>query len=98
MVLLEAQASGVPVVAYKTGGVPEAVLDGETGFLVTEGDRIGLVERLKRILQDDAEAGRLSQAGPRFVAECFDIRKCTGKLELFYDEVLERAARIDAAR
>jgi glycosyltransferase involved in cell wall biosynthesis len=98
MVVLEAQASGVPVVAYKTGGISEAVSDGETGFLVAEGDESQLADRLKLILQDDATADRMSKAGPRFVAEHFDIRECTRKLELFYDAVAARGdERVEAA-
>ncbi|HVX76005.1 MAG TPA: glycosyltransferase [Bradyrhizobium sp.] len=98
MVLLEAQASGVPVVAYGTGGVSEAIQDGETGFVVTEGDRSRLIERLRLVLENDSIAIRMSEAGPGFVHKHFDIRKCTRELELFYDGIVEGARQGGAAR
>ncbi len=74
MVLLEAQAAGVPVVAYDTGGVSEAVSDGQTGFVIPENARAELSARLKLLLQDDEIANRMSEEGPRFVAKHFNIR------------------------
>src|ERR1700742_500301 len=100
MVLLEAQAVGVPVVVYNTGGVSEAVSDGETGYVVPEKAQSELTDRLRLLLQDKIVADRMSEAGPRFVAEYFDRRNCTRKLELFYDWFLrtgsgEKTPRVD---
>ncbi len=50
LVLLEAMASGCPVVACRAGGVPDAVEDGETGFLFEPGDTSGLIRTVKRAL------------------------------------------------
>jgi len=57
--VLEAMASGTPVIASAIGGVPEIVRDGETGFLVPPGDVAALRERLAQILRDAELAARL---------------------------------------
>lgn len=65
MVVLEAFASGVPVVASRIGGLPEMITDGETGFLVPEGSPRDLAEALERLLGDPAlrlELGRRARA------------------------------------
>jgi len=67
IVLLEAQASGVPVVAFDAGGVKEAVRDGETGLLVKPGDTDGLAEALIKLLNNKQFRATLGQNGRRFV-------------------------------
>ena len=87
MVLLEAQACGVPVVTSALGGL-EAVNDGVTGFTFAEKDVPTLVRRLCDILQNCDLASRMSEAGPRYVREHFDIVRCTKKIEDLYDDIL----------
>jgi glycosyltransferase involved in cell wall biosynthesis len=87
MVFLEAAAHQLPVVAYRHGGVPEAVLDGETGLLAPENDRLLLTSALQRVLDDPGLAVRLGRAGRRWVEERYDIAKCTPRLENLYDSV-----------
>jgi len=65
LVFAEAQACGVPVVSYRSGGVPEAVADNETGLLVTERDIEGLSARLHARLTDDETWLRMSACGCR---------------------------------
>ena len=60
--VLEAMASGTPVVASRIGGVPEVVTDGETGFLVDPGDVGGLHDRLATLLADRRLARRMGDA------------------------------------
>lgn len=60
--LLEAMAAGLPVVAFRTGGIPEVVEDGATGLLVAPGDVAGLASAIARIAADPAWR---SQAGAR---------------------------------
>lgn len=61
--MIEANASGVPVVATDAPGLRDAVRDGETGFLAPEGDVAVFAERIGRLLADDVLADRMSRAG-----------------------------------
>lgn len=87
LVNLEAAASGRPVVSTLHGGIPEYVLDGETGLLVPEGDPDALAEALVRVLVDDGLAARLGQAGVSWAAR-FDVRDCAARVDDVYDRVL----------
>lgn len=64
-VILEAMASGLPVVASGISGIPLAVEDGGTGLLVPEGDPEALLEALRRLLADPAAARALGERGRR---------------------------------
>ena len=92
LVVLEAQASGVPVVTSARGGVDEGIRDGETGFAFAERDVAALTGHLTRVLTDDALAARLSDAAPGFVAAEHDVHRCTARLEHLYDRVAGVAA------
>ena len=87
LVLLEAQASGVPVVTSARGGATEGILDGITGYAVPERDVSTLADRLVRILRDDGLAARLSAAAAAFVADRHDLLTQTADLERLYDRV-----------
>jgi len=63
LVYLEAGAHGLPVVAHAIGGVPEAVVDGETGLLVKPGDGAALTAAFARLIGDPALRHRLGAAG-----------------------------------
>ncbi|WP_111767637.1 glycosyltransferase [Nakamurella deserti] len=90
MVYLEAALQAVPVVAYRHGGVPEAVADGETGLLVPEGDVAALTACLTRLLVDADAAAAMGAAGRRRVLEEFDIERRTLRLEEIYDRAVGR--------
>jgi glycosyltransferase involved in cell wall biosynthesis len=60
--ILEAQATGTPVVAAPTAGVPEVVADGETGFLVPATDVAGYADRIDSLLRNRAVRDRVVQA------------------------------------
>jgi glycosyltransferase involved in cell wall biosynthesis len=61
--VMEAQLSGVPVVATRHAGIPEVVLDGHTGLLVDEGDGAAMAVAIGRLADDPALAARLGAAG-----------------------------------
>ena len=72
LVVLEAMAAGVPVVATSVGGTPEAVVDGETGLLVPPRDVTALAGAIDAVLADPDRARRFGEAGRRRVRERFD--------------------------
>ena len=70
--LLEAMALGLPVVATRHGGIPEAVLDGETGLLVAVGDADALAKALLELARDPERRGHLGRAGRAHVEREFE--------------------------
>jgi glycosyltransferase involved in cell wall biosynthesis len=73
VVVLEAQLAGVPVVSTVHAGIPEVVLDGETGLLAPEGDVPRLAEALLQLLAEPELAARLGQAGQRRASSRFTV-------------------------
>jgi glycosyltransferase involved in cell wall biosynthesis len=71
--ILEAMAARLPVVASNVGGVPEVVVDGDTGLLVPPGDPQSLAAAIERLLEDPVLCRRLGEAGRIRVAEHFDL-------------------------
>ena len=71
--VIEAMAAGLPVVATAVGGVPELVVDGETGLLVPPRDAEALAQALDRLVRDRELRGRLGDAGRRRAEELFDL-------------------------
>jgi phosphatidylinositol alpha-1,6-mannosyltransferase len=80
IVYLEASASGLPVVAGRTGGTAEAVRDGETGFLIPPGDLDALVWRLRMLLRDPGLRRRLGEAGRRWVEQEMNWDRASEKI------------------
>jgi glycosyltransferase involved in cell wall biosynthesis len=91
MVFAEAQAMGLPVASFAHGGIPEAVHHGQTGLLAPEGDLDALTAHLQSLLTDETLWNTMSERGPRFVHEQFDIRERTRLLEELYDRVSRSA-------
>jgi glycosyltransferase involved in cell wall biosynthesis len=88
MVMLEAAATGVPVIGSRVGGIPEAIDDGQTGFLVPQRDPAALAARLQTVLADQALRQRLGAAAREKMAAQFDLEQQTAKLETLYDTLL----------
>lgn len=70
-VLLEAQTACLPIVATAVGGVPEAVIAGETALLAPKGDRQTLVRHCRVLLEDAELRNRMGDAGKKFVTQHF---------------------------
>jgi glycosyltransferase involved in cell wall biosynthesis len=92
LVFSEAQAMGLPVVSFASAGVPEAVADGETGFLVPERDEAGLARNITLLLTDKQVWQRFSTAGSARVRSQFDLRRQTRVLEEIYASVTDKAS------
>lgn len=82
---LEPQVRGRPVIASEIGGLPEVVVDGETGVLVPPGDETALAAAIRRLLDDADERARLGENGRRRARAHFSrtahIRRLTAVLE-----------------
>ena len=89
----EAMASGAVVISTRHAGIPDAVVEGETGFLVDEGDLDGYAAALRVVLADDALRARLAAAARLRAETVFDTRVLQGRLEtIIAAEVGRRAA------
>jgi glycosyltransferase involved in cell wall biosynthesis len=88
MVIVEAMAYGVPVVATRSGGITDIIRDGENGLLVPEADGHALAGAVGRLLDDPALAKRLGEAGRQEVRERFSPDGIAAR----FDSVYRRAA------
>jgi phosphatidylinositol alpha-1,6-mannosyltransferase len=80
IVYLEASATGLPVVAGDSGGAPDAVLEGETGYVVPGRDRAALTERLVTLLQDPSLRARMGERGRAWVEQSWRWDLLAGRL------------------
>jgi glycosyltransferase involved in cell wall biosynthesis len=90
--VLEAMASGTPVVASRTGGLPEVVRDGETGFLVTPGDVGELRDRIASLLGDPVLAGRIARQAREALLERFTWERTAERCLSAYAELVPSAS------
>lgn len=87
-VLLEAQASELPVVASNVGGIPEAVSPNDSALLVPPRDTEAIVDRLERLANDPSACTTLGAAGRSYVRDNFDIEDLNDHLEALYTELV----------
>ena len=86
--ILEYMAARRPVVATDVGGAREAVIDGETGYLVAAGDHAGMAARIVRLLRDDQEGRSFGERGRRVVEEKFSSMAQLRNTEALYSRLL----------
>ncbi len=87
LVLLEAMACKVPVVATRSGGIVDIVIHEKTGLLVPEKDAPALASALKRLLVDEELEEKLAKEGYRFVHENFTTQATARKLKTIYQKM-----------
>jgi sugar transferase (PEP-CTERM/EpsH1 system associated) len=90
--LLEAMATGVPVIATHTGGTPEVVVDRQSGLLAPVGAPEELAERLISLYRQPQERQRLGRAGQRRASEEFSLDSMVRRYEEMYTGVASRRA------
>src|SRR5207244_2772577 len=91
--MLEAMAAGLPVCATRHGGIPEAVEEGISAFLVAERDAVSLADRMLDLAADPGRLATMSAAASRRVAAEFEIGAQTRRLESYYAEALSAGPR-----
>ena len=74
-VIMEAMATGLPIVSTKIGGIPEMVVENETGFLLRPGDAVALADAIEKVISNLSLAQKLGQAGRECAQEFFSIEK-----------------------
>ena len=89
--IAEASACGIPVVAGRSGGIPEAVREGETGFLVDAERPDGVAEAVGRLLDDQELRSRLGAAGRRAVETYYNWDRVAGDLARIGHQFARRA-------
>jgi glycosyltransferase involved in cell wall biosynthesis len=89
LTLLEAQASGTPVLAAPTAGVPEIISDGETGFLVAADDPAGYARRLAELFRNPALAQSLAENALARVRAEHNAEEMFRRLEAIYQAITE---------
>ena len=86
--VIEALACGTPVVATRVGGIPEQIVEGETGFLTPEGDSAAMAMRIEMLLTDMDLKCRMGQASAEDASKRFDLnRQADGYLQ-WYKEII----------
>jgi glycosyltransferase involved in cell wall biosynthesis len=88
-VTIEAMASGKPVVATKTGGSPEIVIDWETGLLVPPRDPAAIAEAVLRLLRQPGMAASMGAEGRRQATERFSIEEHGRTIRRLYEGLLQ---------
>ena len=78
--VMEAGASGLPIVATRHGGIQDVVVEGQTGFLVDEHDTRAMAAAMCRFVDDPALAARLGQAGRERVQRLFSLEQSMSRL------------------
>lgn len=91
LVILEAFSAGLPVIAARSGGIPELVKDGRNGLIVEQGDIPGLLEAMRRLLLDRATREQYGAEG-RKTAVAMSWDKTVDRLERIYEAVLKGQA------
>lgn len=89
---IEAMAAGLPVVATRAGGIPEAVVDGVTGLLVPPRDPAALADALSRAIGDPAMRAAMGAAGRARAAAEFGIESCVAAYATLYRALTASAA------
>ena len=72
-VIMEAMATGLPVISTNLGGIPEMVVEHETGFLVRPGDVESMADAIQEVISDHSLAATLGQAGYHRAQTLFSI-------------------------
>jgi glycosyltransferase involved in cell wall biosynthesis len=88
MILIEAQAVGVPIVASNVGGIPEVIRDGQTGILVPPGDPHSLARAINQLLADKQKRLNMSEAARAWIKDKFKPQDMADAVSSLYQELV----------
>jgi colanic acid/amylovoran biosynthesis glycosyltransferase len=84
----EAQACGLPVCAFNSGGVPYTMVDGETGFLSEEKDIKGMADNIEKLIVNQELRKKMSNNARNFVVEHYSLKSSAAKMQNIYQKLL----------
>ena len=88
--ILESLACGIPVVATAVGGIPEQIVDGETGFLVPPGDAQAMAARIEQILSNNDLYQQMGRAAVDSAQRRFDLERAAEDYLNWYEDIIGR--------
>ena len=86
--ILEAVSCGTPVIATDVGGIPETVIEGETGYLVPVGDDIAFADRITKLINDDNLRKKMSDNAYNYAKRNFNLEVVSKQHIEFYEEIV----------
>ncbi|MCB0478760.1 MAG: glycosyltransferase [Crocinitomicaceae bacterium] len=86
--LIEAQASGTPVISTNVGGVQDIIDEGKTGYIIEKGDLNSYVNKLNEMIQDEKMLENMSQNGWNYVKDKFSYARLCADMEKLYKKLL----------
>ncbi|HHS50414.1 MAG TPA: colanic acid biosynthesis glycosyltransferase WcaL [candidate division Zixibacteria bacterium] len=89
LAIQEAQALGLPVVATNTGGIPEGLIDGISGYLVPERDPESIAQKIQFLIENSELWPQIGLAGRAFVEDKYDITYYIEKIEALYRGIID---------
>lgn len=92
--ILEAMATGTPIVAAKVGGIPEIIREGENGILVNRGDPVPLSRALIKCLTDEKTSAGLAEKGYKTFNSRFLVKNMIESLETAYMDIIKHGGNI----
>jgi glycosyltransferase involved in cell wall biosynthesis len=96
LVILEAMATGLPVVASAVGGLPDVIADGDTGLLIPTGDAAALRGRLLGLASDRERARRLGARAREAALSAHSLERMSADYLRLYEELLSRDGKLAA--
>ena len=88
LVILEAMSCGVPIVSFNTGGIPELILDGESGILTEDKNTQSIVKSCSYLIEDSSLREKISQNARQRVTNHFSLRDQVSNYHKVYEEVI----------
>ncbi len=86
--LIEYSLSGSPSVAFDVGGNSEIIEDGETGYIIKDGDKESMATKIDLLIENKKQARQLGEKAIQFSRAAFSIEKMVSKTESFYETIL----------